>query len=290
MARILTDMDWNEEAAGALRDFLTTYEVESLQGIRHNMNSNIHWGKVVAEALPELVASIEAILFQETGVTKTVPLDDLFPAHRNFMDDPEKGELRRKYVVLQLTKKLLGALKTRINQEIQALPILSLQQEENLVRRSLSRQRARGPKPRIIPAGYRGEEGPKEETVTAHLRRRCLGKLAEEDNGTPGCQHKRTTVSYKDVRSQLLRIAKCKDCDLTVSSQVESRRRKVCRHRNAEWVPGKEGKEARCAEIDCLAPIPNPESFQWRKVGLEPFGDDPSQDEAIVLGTTMEEA
>jgi len=292
MARLLLDAMEDDPYAAEMvvREFLTTAEVEELQSIRHEINWQILWGKVISECLPAIVESVEHVAFEASEVTRDgkSPLDSLFPQARNFIDDAEKGELRRKYVVLNLTKKLLGALKTRIVQEIANLPLLSLEGEEDLVRKSLSPKRRPGhqyPRPMAVPPGYEGEDE-EDATVSTHLRRRWLGRLADEKL-SDDCPHKKTSVTWREAKTQTIRTEICKDCGERIAHSVEKKKDKTCKHGKAEWILGKEGKEAQSANVACRAVIDNPQRFEWIKVGLEPFGDDPTKDEAVILNEVM---
>src|SRR5574338_186045 len=119
-----------------LRDYLTEVDVEDLRGMRHDMNFHLRWGKIVDECFPAMLQTMETVLFQDSPLVKKNPIESLFPHVRAKLEDPEKGELMRQFLVLEFTRKLLGALKTRVNQEIRDLPFVTEEQEDELLQRA----------------------------------------------------------------------------------------------------------------------------------------------------------
>lgn len=299
----------SDRRAYLLRDYLTEADVEDLRGMRHDMNFHLRWGRIVNECFPAMLQTMESVLFESSPLVKKKPIDSLFPHVRAKLEDPEKGELMRQFLVLEFTRKLLGALKTRVNQEIRNLPYLTEEQEERLLEEGDLRAELEEmdllANPVFQPLGPDEVLSEDEETVEetddmeADLPPRSdevnifsyLTRHRKQSESSSACEHVRTTVSYPKTSKGTTRREYCKDCRQVVSevwtgSKVTDKSA-VCKHSHAEWVPGKEGKEARCANPECQAPIENPARFTWEKAGLEPFGDDPSKDEVLVLDEVM---
>ena len=108
--------------------------------------------------------------------------------------------------------------------------------------------------------------------------------IAPEGDCRQKGRHARTTTRWKRKNAEMFRETYCKDCRQVIESVAAQRARtepKMCRHPGAEWVEGLEGEEARC--IECKETIPDPSTYHWVDAGLEPYGDDPTADEATTL-------
>jgi hypothetical protein len=276
--------------AGEVREILSIClsedEVKHLHGIRHEMNAHIKWGDVVNECFPVLLESMEALLFQEGKLTKEIPFEALFADEKSFLLDSQKEVLRRNFVLLLFVKKLLGVLKTRVKQELGA--IRTLDWEEELDLRELLVETENAPAPELDK-----EEEPEEEVE----ERRFLGKpivyadLFRRPQVTGnGCSHTSTRTHFR--RGKKLEF--CRLCRTYTSStdcqtfpRSSRKKEEPCLHPSAQWVPGQEGKVACCGESGCGEILPNPEKYRWTKSGLEPFGDNPQEDEVILLDEVM---
>lgn len=293
-------MDDNEilidEAAALLSSSLTGEERDALMGIKHDLNASIRWGKVVDESFGPIVEGVENLLFHGgEGLVKTAddpsritPVDSLFSSERARLVEGDKAQIARHFVTLLLTKKLLGALKTRVNQALNSIRILTEDEElEALIALD-------GEQNEAIEAEFVGETGQVHEETTEEL----VARIGFRDNWN--CKHVITKVRhikadgtvYKNDRLETF----CKDCRNVVNirtlppSQKAGRKKKKpkgCQHRYAEWVLGAEGQTARCVDDKACAHLITAEvdlrRIKWVAAGLEPYGDDPAQDEVTVL-------
>lgn len=261
-----------EEAQRILDDYLGSEDQETLDFIRRETNQLIRWGELINESFPPMLDAIENV-FNTGAHTKKVPLDNLLDIDLESLygDDP-RSKVRRRYVFLHLLKKLLGGLKTRVNQELKEIIFLSSEDEDDLTD--------------IL------EEGGEDDVRTGG-ETQIIASL-EADGGV--CEHPRTKIRrITGSMSEALLETYCKDCRKVVmtkqvqgttklglsQSRKKDKKPKVCTHSSAHWKEGEEGRTAICS--DCQGIVPNPQKFEWIKAGLEPFGDDPEQDEVIKL-------
>lgn len=286
-----------EEAVELLTSGLTEDERDSLMGIKHDLNANIRWGKVVEESFGPILASMESLIFHggEGLVKPTVdpslqaPIYSLFASERARLEEGDKAQLSRHFVTLLLTKKLLGALKTRVNQSLNDIQTLT-EEEEFDAMCALDE----GPS-EIIDAEFREET----EDMRGEPDPEIVARIGFRDNWN--CEHVVTKVRHikaDGFRFQEDRLETfCKDCRNVIGVRVipksqkagkkSKKKKQGCQHRYAEWVPGKEGQTAQCVdEKNCTHLITAEielKRIHWEKAGLEPYGDDPSQDEVIAL-------
>ena len=290
-----------EEAEILLNSSLTEEDQSALLSIKHEINFNIRWGRVVEEAFGPIVEGMESIIFSggqglvknTYGTPQQAPVDSLFDNEMRRLEEGDKAQLFRHFVVLSLTKKLLGALKTKTNRALADIRTLSSDEEFNALCALEGGPSSDALPEEAIDAEF-SEEDPEvgqssDEEITAHL---------ELAHGEWDCKHVRTIVrrikaSVPGAMDHLETF--CKDCRNVINVVVLHRQKKTrkigksekCQHRCAEWVPGKEGHTAQCADQSACTHIITAEielkQIKWINAGLEPYGDDPEQDEVIIL-------
>ena len=121
-----------EEARDILESHLTEEDLERLHSIRHELSQHIRWGPLAKEALSILLLDMEDLIHKGIGHVSSKnssPFKELFPLEQEFL---QQKDLREQFVLLKLTKKLIGALKTRVNQALSDLPMLNIEDEEEL--------------------------------------------------------------------------------------------------------------------------------------------------------------
>jgi len=325
-----------EEAYRALKNSLTESDLERLHAIRHEVKSHINWGRVVSFCFSELLVSMEKVIF-EGGKKLTSQghpaFEQLFPSEQEFV---QENDLRRHYLVLQLVKKLLGALKTKTNQAVKDIPFLDFDKEEDLKELILGNEQELAS---VDDSPYDSETRRKffdfkgDELDEVQYTEEEMDLVAEfENNGENGkraggnfqrplledadnfsdlgkiiihsdlhrpesdtnCHHNATTTTIinEGGTTQYFREY-CKMCRQVIRKEkIEKVERQLvvdpeqCEHKSVLWVKNKEGKEAYCTACN-LAPVPNPEKYNWVYAGLEPYGDDPSLDQIINLEEAM---
>lgn len=287
-----------QEAAATLNSNLTEEERSVLLGIKHEINASIRWGRVVQEAFGPILESMESVIFSggkglvknNYGIPIQAPVDSLFDAERLKLEEGDKAQLFRHFVVLSLTKKLLGALKTKTNQALADIRTLSFEEEFDALCVLENESISNDVRDAVIEAEFSQEDPevsqPSDEELTAHL---------DLVRGEWDCKHVRTKVrrvkAIMDGEKDRLETF-CKDCRNIINVVVLQTKKKAgtpkeCEHRFAEWVPGKEGHTAKCADrVTCTHLITAEielKKIRWAEAGLEPYGDDPEQDEVTVL-------
>lgn len=265
----------------------TEVDLENLQNIKHELGICIKWGALTERMYQAIMDGMDTLVFLETEkdepcIVKRNPYEALFDRDKKLINGPEDAsQMSRKYVLLQVTKKLLGALKTRINKELEEFTFIDDEIEGELAE--------------IIQYGPDEEEMdlvPTDSKDTPEI-------VAKIDASK--CLHRRTTVKQIPSTMTASRMDElhtfCKDCKGFLSLRKLNSRSPAfpsrnwskpapCQHPNGSWKEGEEGKTAICSKCDAI--IPNPEKFQWEKAGLEPFGDDPEQDEIQSLNVLKE--
>lgn len=270
-------------------------EYEELMGQRFELNDAIRWKQVEARSFKDLVEFTEEVLFEPTEFSRFLPTSNLFDKGA-FLGDVENGgdreTLRRHFLTLLTAKKILGILKTRVKAELDAIQSISPSREEELIgimegARAKTSQKEEDreviplppPKSKVLPE----EESTGEIVMSVKVK----GKKPKKD-----CPHSHTRKTYRnDVQGITHEEVFCKMCSSWLSEEEVtpltariSKRKKDCEHRHAEWVPGQEGKVARCAEPHCGFILERAHTYRWQEAGLEPFGDDPSKDEVLFFG------
>jgi hypothetical protein len=281
----LTDRLLDGTPEEILDQVFSEVDLENLQSIKMELGLCINWDTLIDGMYQMLMGGMDTLVFLETEsdspqVVKRNPYEALFDrdkARINGSDD--KSQTARKYVLLMILKKLLGAVKTRVNKEfdkIETIDDFTEGELQELVR-------------------YGDPDEPDEEEmdlVTALQDEADQGEIIAAVDHRNDCPHRRQTVKQIPSTKTESRMDElhtfCKDCKQSLEIQklktrTTSRKAKdwgkpmPCQHRNGHWKDGEEGKTALCS--DCKEVVPNPEKFEWSKAGLEPVGDDPSQDE-----------
>lgn len=296
------------EALDILFSNLTEDEVIQLGDIRHQISKNIMWNALGENVYKDFQGSVVDILAK--GYCRLPgALPALTTTEEKFLTDGVKGELRQRWVILSLTRKLLGLLKQRLVKEMSEIGYLDCEEEAELleitgdledeVTSEIQASLELGPQ---VPH----HNAPLERTMAATLAERQarlqirpadVDQLIEdlttaEFYPTSGeCSHadvliRRIPADGKE-RSCPQELTVCRDCaavlDSKLIAEVEGKAiidPAYCSHKAVNWKPGEEGKTALC---DLCGKEVSPEGYKWADVGLEPPGDDPTQDEVIVL-------
>lgn len=294
-----------EQILEILEASLTEDEKASLLSIKRDLGANIRWGKVVAKALGPILCNLENVIFEGgKGLVKRVPIEALFPSKKRTLETGTKAQLSRHFVLLHLTKKLLGALKTRVNQALSDIRIIGFDEETKLLEILTDPGETSGTEldQKFSRWVNEGGEDPREEaryakTPSPLSEAEVQAQLALDNLGP--CEHARTVVRRVKAkgrgRSCDTLETLCKDCHTATETRLVAQIRKgskkkkdePCKHRYLQWVEGQEGQVAECSDKEgCEYRISDPEilkTFQWESVGLEPPGDDPSQDEVAII-------
>lgn len=267
-------------------------DLENLHNIKYELGICIKWGMITKDVFEDLMTRVDSLVFLENecphtheGFVKRNPYDALFDREKARINGPdEKSKMARDYVLLHTLKKLLGALKTHVNQKLAKFETIDDVTEGDLME--------------ILQYGPNAFEGPDEEEMD------LVDPMDKDGSGEiraivshGDCSHRRTTVKQIPAAKTASRMNElhtfCKDCKTSIGIQITRTRTSgigsrssdwkreplPCQHLKAVWKEGEEGKVALCA--DCKEEHPRPESVHWSKAGLEPFGDDPDKDEII---------
>lgn len=254
------------QAADLLATFrqrLLRSEVSQLDLPHHHLNSNVRWTKLASHATSILAAILKDGLLREDGkppvwVRRSLK-ETLTGPEREDLFRPSRTAIRQRFLLLVFLRKLLGAMKQRINRELADLQPLSQEDEDDLLR-----------------------------TVED-----LYGRAISDDEALQllypragGCTHHRKRIYYNGGFTTTV-CGACKKV-LHHDDRTEKPNAPQAHRCRGQWIPGKEGKEARCVDPDCQRTISNPERFNWQECGLEPYGDDPEKDEIIRLQEVME--
>jgi len=122
----------SQEARDILESHLSQDDIERLQGIRHELSAHVKWGPLVDDTFFKVLEMLDGALWMGNPKhAKKCPFDQLFEAEQDYL---AKDMVRRKnYVTFLLLRKLLGALKTRLNQEMDRIPVLTSAEEDDLL-------------------------------------------------------------------------------------------------------------------------------------------------------------
>lgn len=267
-----------------LDEVFSEVDLENLQSIKMELGLCINWKVLIENMYQMMMGGMDTLVFLETEddspqVVKRNPYEALFErdkARINGSDD--KSQTARKYVLLMILKKVLGALKTQVNKEFEKIETIDDFTEGELQE--------------MIRYGY---DEPDEEEMDLVTELQEDSEIIAAVDHRQGCLHVRQTVKQIFSTNTASRMDElhtfCKDCKIPLevkklNTRTTGKRTKAwkdwgvnrpCAHRNGYWKDGEEGKTAICSA--CKGVVPNPEKFEWSKAGLEPFGDDPSQDE-----------
>lgn len=290
-----------EKARSLLSSSLTEEDQIDLIRIKQTLNEYIRWGKVADKVFGPILKSMENIIFNgeenlvknKCNIVNFSPTDMLYDSEREFLEEGDKAMLRSHYIVVLFTKKLLGVLKTKLNQHLKNIRILNFEEEFEALCEIEDEE--------LIKKTRKEDEEFSNQTVNAEFSIEGNSMQPVQNQGIVdyvnmvgnwNCKHVRTKAkqinSHNNSSSYLETY--CKDCHTVVKRvylKTFIKKNEVCQHRYAEWVEGKEGKIARCADkVGCVHHITEEKKLnkiKWESVGLEPYGDDPSKDEIIIL-------
>ncbi len=279
--------DEMDETREVLESTLNQGDREHLQEIYREVNNQLRWGRILDNAFPILLEMAEELVKPSKMAKEGGPWHTVYEEEQDlFKEEDPKAMARRHSLLLLLAKKLLGGLKTRVNQAAAAIRVLSPEDELDLYD--------------LIEAGKEEEEEVEktdEEANPVVRKIEVVAQLEREEtveidlslagNCLQNGRHIRTTMRRRRKNENSYMETYCRDCHRVVKCvcyKTEGETAPIrCFHAEAEWVEGKEGREAQCSK--CQEPIRDPSVFKWSDVGLEPFGDDPDQDEVITLQT-----
>lgn len=292
----LNDLDLDTlDPKAFLESSLTEDEAGALHNIKHELGICIRWGALTDNMFEWLMSGMDGLVFLEnekssTAVVKSNPYAALFDRDKKRISgDQERTQLARKYVLLHLLKKLLGSLKTRVNQEFEGIEIIDEEAEAEL-------------KAILAASADEEEMDLAGETDLAAGEREIVARITAGEER--GCNHNHVTV--RQIRADQSRSGTdelhqyCKDCRQVIQKDIlksitKTKRRflpdilpKTCPHSRVQWLEGQEGRVAICSS--CKEKVPDPQTYHWTKVGLEPFGDDPQQDEFIRVPARKQES
>jgi len=290
----MNDLDFIEGLVGKspreiLENSLTEREREHLLGIKHELSSQIRWGRVTEESLQALQEFVDTLVFLEKEdrspqVVKRNPYSSIFPKEKEYLNGPSpKAHQARKYVMLLLVKKLLGSIKTALRKDLESIRFLSDEEEIDLQD--------------LLSEDPDEEEMDLVEETKEESSRPIVAQISMEDG--KGCGHLKTTVRQKSASSTDSGLEElhfyCRDCrkiyrkdvlsskhhQTSGNSLEQTARVGPCRHPSGIWKEGEEGKTALCGL--CREPLENPDNIAWVAAGLEPYGDNPEEDEILVI-------
>ncbi len=259
------------EALHVLGTCLTEDERGELVSIRHQLSEEIDWKDLVSSMKAEFLYLMDGVII-DGNCSKVIPFELLRETEKDCLyGDHENVDTRKRFVMLLLIKKLLGALKQSVRKDLDEIleDILDFEVEDEL---------------KSIAEGRELGAGDELEVVAV---------VTPQANGTVKCFHTHKTVRKipADGRKRKLDVlqTQCRQCGEDVGKprvcgspfKGVSKDPKACKHDEAEWKEGEEGKIAIC--FDCGEPSPNPGKYKWADVGLEPFGDDPETDTLEVI-------
>jgi len=259
-----------DEALHVLGTCLTEDEKEELVSIRHQLSDEIDWKDLVSSMKAEFLCLIDGVILQGNS-SEVIPFELLRETEQDYLyGDHENVDTRKRFVMLLLIKKLLGALKQDVKKDLDGIveDVLDYEVEEEL---------------KSIASGDEVDDEVIDVTAV----------VTPQEDGTVSCHHVHKTVRKipADGKGRKLDVlqTQCRRCGEAIgkprvcgsSFKDASKDPKVCKHDEAEWKEGEEGQTAIC--YDCGEVAPNPTKYKWADVGLEPFGDDPAQDELEVI-------
>lgn len=306
-----------------LASSLVQDEVETLSMIRGQLNDNIIWKKVVAEVLPAMLDSMEHTL-TISDLAKQVPLEALPLEFRKFIgDNTPHGELRKRYIMLHLVKKLLLALKNKVVNDIRNIPILDYDEEselEELLEAELSEEdteersssggnedsclhlHTRTDRTTVLGGSADGRNWHENTTYCADCGKflyktpMTIEKQTEIDADISDlpCQHVSTKTSRVLITGRSGRgkdreiVTKCTECRKILSRKIDYQpplsRKDDSPCQHESKVHWKLGEEGKVAACGlCGEDIKDPQDYTWEAAGLEPYGDNPDADEVITL-------
>lgn len=257
------------EAAHVLGTCLTEDEKEELVSIRHQLSEDIDWKELVSSMKAELLCSMDGVILDGT-CSQVIPFEVLRDTEQDYLyGDHENVDTRKRFVMLLLIRKLLGALKQSVKKDLDGIidDLLDYEVETKL---------------KSIADGT--SSGEDEVELTAIVTPLPNGAI---------CFHTQKTVRKipadgKTRKFDMLQT-RCRSCGENIGKprvcgspfKAPCKNPGVCKHTEAEWKEGEEGHTAICFE--CGGVAPDPGKYKWADVGLEPLGDDPTQDMMEVI-------
>lgn len=285
-----------QEAVELLDIALTVEELERLRSIKYEVNNSINWKELVDFTLSCLTEDMHELIHTGIeGFVKRPPLGQLFPVEKDFLSEGRNPELYEEWLTLMLVKKLLGAMKTKVKKRMKDIPTLDNEEEMEL---------------QNLVDGF-GDFGPEDEEEDGVLgltsrppNDEAIIARLHQGKKSP-CKHTRTQIRQikANKRQEKLQVF-CRDCrEIVEETLIKLKGKKgkkakgktkpveACKHNSVRWVRGQEGQTAECAvkngnKYGCGTKITDPNQLQnmsWARAGLEPYGDDPLQDEVIVI-------
>lgn len=265
-----------KEVLEPFRNRLTIEEESSIIGARSGFSQRIIWRKLGDLLFAIAFPLLESAMFRSgkgnRDWCKSPLTDSLLPAEKKALLLSSRSKLRQKYIVMLLMKKALGVLKQRLNKELEEIRPLS-GTRENAYFEAIEQA--------LEVNTYFDED-------IIELLEKHMGV---EDRSRP-CPHTgQTRIVLESTLTGHYKRTICQECNQVLNenwqSSAKAKEESTEHVHNPRWVKGKEGKEAVC--LSCEETIEDPSQYNWVGAGLEPFGDDPSQDEIIFLGECEEE-
>jgi hypothetical protein len=268
------------------KDRTINREREILVQIVREASRETRWGQLTRLACRVLLAVLGSIYSDKTPEWMKSKASDwkLLPNEKKLLFTGSRTRLAKEYLLLLMARKLVGALKQEINRRIQELEPLGIEEEENLFAEvSLLEEVEIEDVGALIQDGYFPHSAM--PLAGKLLRNEEVITISEKKPLPCGCPSINLGRYWNYKKSEVEEIEKCLSCGKTISMSKKKKEPEKpigpCRHPNARWAEGREGKDAVCTK--CEAPIENPGRFLWEAAGLEPFGDDPSKDETIPI-------
>lgn len=296
------------EALDILFSNLTEDEVTQLGDIRQQISKNIMWNALGENIYKDFHDSVIDIV-AKGYCRRPGALPALTTSEEKFLTDEVKGELRQKWVILHLTRKILGLVKQRLVKEMSELGYLDYEEEADLleitgdledeVTSEIQASLELGPQipRRTVTLDRTMATTLAERQARLHIRPADVDQLIEDLTNAElypaagECSHtdvliRRIPADGKE-RSCPQELTVCRSCAAVLDSKLIAEvKGKViidpehCAHKAVNWKPGEEGKTALC---DICGKEVDPAGYKWADAGLETPGDDPAQDEVIVL-------
>ena len=280
----LTDRLIDGSPQELLNELFTEDELGNLRDIKMELGLCINWKAFIEHTYQVIMGNMDALVFLETEkntpqVVSRNPYEALFKPDQVRINGPDKkSQKARKYVLLMIMKKLLGALKTRMKKEVDGFEYIDDEDAGELQE--------------MIHYGYDEPDEEEMDFVSALQDGQERGEIIAGVDHRQDCRHLRKTIKQIPSTKTKSRMDElhtfCKGCKKplkvrkldtrTIGKRIRGQNKPMpCQHRHGHWKDGEEGKTALCTV--CKEVVPNPKKFEWLKAGLEPVGDDPSKDE-----------
>ncbi len=278
---------------------LTPDEVNLAHDLFKDRSRGIRWGRVVRLVIDESLEDAYMLLHQiplrkRADIFKTDPRGD-FQAVATL--PKPKNRHAEHLAVLQMTFKLLTALRANIKQRIEGIPTLNAEEVDlfqdalgeacviDVVEEGGQVPLLESPPPLPTeeprPVETVGDRARTAEAVIAELEREKPEAAVEEDCATG--KHRRVVILRKLRSEGVTTTKRCKDCGTTIKTTKTPEfwgNPATCFHDKAAWDPEHVGEIARCVACNIEVDI---ERFDWNGAGLEEPGDSLDTDEVIDL-------